>query len=868
MLVVLVVLAQISAAALVRTHRVHQYLLENLERTFGRTVEVGRFNVALLPRLRLDAERVSIGEDPQFGEEYFLRAEYLTAALRWRGLLRGQFEFGTLVLSRPSLNLVRNRAGSWNLERWLPPAKTVSGTSAVIDGPPSAARPANRLQKIDVEDGRINFKLVDEKLPFAFTGVSGSVDQVSPGRWRLSLAAQPWSSGVTLQSTGTVAVSGQVAGTSARLQPAQISVHWAQVSLADIFRLFRGDDYGLRGVFALDGAAQSAPANSAAPGEWIFSLEVRTAGIHGWNLTERADNPRVNLHVTGRANVVAGTLTAERLAIETPKSNLRGTGRISISEPSSWEVRINSAKIQAADLLAWYRAFHPGVDERISADEFFTGTLALRGWPPQLEEAQFSSTGGQLRFPGLNASLRIGAVRAELEGNQLAMAPVHVAYEAPHGPEGPRPRPGAILKRRAEPENGGAIDVAFLHDLGEHSSHVRVDGHVDQVEETIRLVAQTGWTLNRGWELTGGADAALRWEWRDTPRHGQWNGHLQVTNGKLQVAGLNEPLRLNDVRMEWRDGVRGVDVQDLEGFGAQWSGTLLQEATRDRDSRGRWNFKLHADHLDAAELDRWLGPRSRPSWLKRLWLPILGGPAQSTAASEWLRRVDAQGQLSVDQFTMEKWKFHQVRAETNLRDLRLEFSDAEAQCFAGKVRAEISAVFSPQPSYEATAKWDRINLSQLPPPLQIAERLGGTASVTLHLIAEGVGRDELVERLAGTGEVRFRNLELRGWDVNASVADGALRAGASRWDSGKGTFMVHDRAITLPGLELEAGGQHTLVEGTISFARDADLTIQNVTADGQREGQEFEPRHVLKVSGPLDVPRVSVKGAVSRQPAS
>src|SRR5262249_2505860 len=150
----------------------------------------------------------------------------------WRGLLRGQFEFGTLELSRPSLNLVRNSSGSWNLERWLPPAKSASGTSTSSVGPPST--PANRLQKIDIDDGRINFKLVDEKLPFAFTAVSGSVDQVSPGRWRLLLAAQPWRSGVSLQSTGTVAVSGQVAGTSARLQPAEINVHWEKVSLADM----------------------------------------------------------------------------------------------------------------------------------------------------------------------------------------------------------------------------------------------------------------------------------------------------------------------------------------------------------------------------------------------------------------------------------------------------------------------------------------------------------------------------------------------------------------------------------------------------------------------------------------------------------
>jgi uncharacterized protein involved in outer membrane biogenesis len=122
-LVALVVASQIGASVLARTHRVHQYLVEHLERSFGRPVEVRHFNVLLLPSPRLDADQVTIGEDASFGNEYFLRAEHLSAGLRWTGLLLGHFEFGTLSLSRPSLILVRNREGRWNLEGWLPPAK-------------------------------------------------------------------------------------------------------------------------------------------------------------------------------------------------------------------------------------------------------------------------------------------------------------------------------------------------------------------------------------------------------------------------------------------------------------------------------------------------------------------------------------------------------------------------------------------------------------------------------------------------------------------------------------------------------------------------------------------------------------------------
>ena len=59
------------------------------------------------------------------------------------------------------------------------------------------------------------------------------------------------------------------------------------------------------------------------------------------------------------------------------------------------------------------------------------------------------------------------------------------------------------------------------------------------------------------------------------------------------------------------------------------------------------------------------------------------------------------------------------------------------------------------------------------------ERFAGTASGTLHFTTQGVGRDELIARLTGRGDVRMRNIEFRGWDVNASVAKES-RARANR----------------------------------------------------------------------------------------
>jgi hypothetical protein len=202
-----------------------------------------------------------------------------------------------------------------------------------------------------------------------------------------------------------------------------------------------------------------------------------------------------------------------------------------------------------------------------------------------------------------------------------------------------------------------------------------------------------------------------------------------------------------------------------------------------------------------------------------------------------------------------------------LHDLHLDVRDAEARWAGGTVRAKVIAKFLPRPSYDITAELDHVNLAQLPAPPHAAERFAGVASGTLHLVTQGVGREELLQRLAGKGDIRVRDVEFRGWNVSASVADGAPITGESRWSAGEGAFTLKDRGIVLTGLRLEAGSELTFVKGTVSFGQDANLTVRTTT-EGRRENRAPDAgQHVLKISGPLDVPRVSIEGALSRQPA-
>jgi len=859
-LVMLLVLAQLGLPFLLRTRRMRTYLLTHLERSFGRPVEARSFSMDILPFPRVDVEGVSIGENPSFGREYFLRADRLTASVRWFGLLRGHFDFGTISLSRPSLILVRNEQGRWNLEGWLPPAPSKSSPATISYGPQSPTDSGNHLQKIEFDEGRINFKTGDEKRPFAFTNVSGSVEQMGPGRWQLRLEAQPWRSGVPLQSTGTLQVRGEVAGTSARLQPAEIQVHWGNVSIADLFRMITGNDYGVRGAFALDGNASIGKPDSgepAPPGAWKFALHASAAKIHRWDLTERGDNPGVSLNLKGLWDVAAGEAHADTLTLDLPHSHFEGMARLKTAGMSDWNLRVEDSGIQAQDLLAWYRAFQPDVAEGLDARQLFKASFALRGFPLSWEDVQVSSAAGELRLPGYVKPLHIGSVLGAAHNNFFELLPVQLSLEtagkeSPAKPEKTAPKTGVAAATTDQ------LEFRFRDDFIAGKGSLRVTGKLDDANDFFKAAAALGRTLNRGWEITGGTAGTVTREWEHGVANGRWSGSLAFTRAQLQAAGLNLPLKLEDARFEWKYGHRNATITRASAFGATWSGSVSDAPALDDSAGNNWKFRLHADRLDATDLDLWFGPRARPNWLQRLLPSLLGKSDASAKPSELLRRVTAEGDLEADSLSIEKMKLAHARAHVAFHDLHLEVRDAEAEWAGGTARGSLSAVFSVPPQYEISAEVDRASLSELPWSAHWSEYWSGTASGKLHLTTSGVGRDALVAQLAASGNLHLKNLELRGWDVGASMDTGTLHTGSSRWASGEGEFSIHDRAVQFDALVLENPHNKTRLDGTLDFSQDLKLTFALAPADKRGVKSAAAPR-LFQLRGPMEKPVATVE---------
>jgi hypothetical protein len=518
--------------------------------------------------------------------------------------------------------------------------------------------------------------------------------------------------------------------------------------------------------------------------------------------------------------------------------------------------------------LDWYRAFRPDVSEGIHGEQYFTGAASFAGWPLSLREAAFSSSGGRWTVPGFLAPFAVRAMRGGIRMRKLVVEPF--AVNIPAGKNIP-----LTVAKNQSPASAvtgvnpiaATANLSCLYDLEIQAGGIRIEGQAAQVQDIFTLANAFGRKIENGWELKGKVTADLHWNW-SPDKSPAWSGRADLSQASLHIVGLNQPVLVEELRAEWRNTERKFTLGKISAFGASWTGFVAQPKIPPSDfgeiEIPPWNFQLQADHLEAAELDRWIGPRARPGWLQRLLPPVFGGAPAPELPSVVLQRIRASGDLRVDELTIEKIRLKQFRAQARLDALKLNLENVQAQWSGGEVKGTVEAAFSPKPRYQMSASFDRVLIAQTPWLAQLSNRLAGSASGNLELRAAGIGRDALLESLQGKGEMRLANVELRGWDVAGTLALGEWKTGTSRWSTGDGTFHLSNGGFDLNSLRLTSASGDFLLKGSVSFSEDTDLT-----AESRAIGRNAKPPNVtrfMQISGPLAEPKVSLEKTTAQQP--
>jgi AsmA-like protein len=854
LLLILIWVVEHGLTLIIRHTPLQRRITARLESAFGRPVEVAGYSISVWGGPALEAHSVTVGEDARFGHEYFLRADSITLRLRWQSLFTGHLNFGTVSLERPTLNLVHNSDGDWNLAEWLPQpsagATPARGDQAIVGpAPPLPATPSLRLSRIEVDGGRINFKRKADKMPFAFTAVRGYVEPDGPGRWRMDLQAKPERAAVVVQQAGTLRLTGHVGGTSSRLRPAELQFSWRDASVSDVLRLLRGYDYGLRGSLSvlLNGATQSADAI------WLVQGRAELRQLHRWDMAPRLNNPGVNLITRMQWHPTASSLYFEDANLEAPHSNARASGGFSWGETPAIQKRpvtplgieVRSAVIDLGDLLSWFRAFHPGVTDDISAQGTLQASAHISGWPLQIVDARMANRGADLKDSSLRVPVHLTVIEFRYDHGLDFLDPLTLSF----GPTGGALRLEAARKSRTT--NG--------------LSTLRISGNLMQVRDIVATAGALGWNISRGWDVAGPMRCDLRWDGGELPWQAQPTGFVEwgaERGGALQAPFLNQPIEQIKARAEWKPGGLHIALASASAFGARWTGTFDRH-----DTDALWQFGLSADRLAASDLDRWLNPRWRDSQsLLTRMLPFLNARAAPVIAPE---NLSAGGKISINQFTLAPLSLHRLQGDLEIVGRRMQLRNARAQSYGGELAGAFDAELAAPPAYRVRLDFSRLDLGALASVSPgLADLFAGSASGKISLSARGGSRGDLLASLVCQGTLRMNNVEFHNLNLLDSLRADARRPGASSFREASSAFTCGDGRVRFQNLLLLGPGFELDAAGSVDFARVLDFRVRVVSGPAS-----IEPAHataasgnVFALTGPLAAPRIVRATAPSAHP--
>jgi len=831
-------------------------LSARLAATFGRPVEVAHFGFSILGGPEFEADSVTVGEDARFGQEYFLRADRLSARLRWRAVLRGRMEFDRLSLSHPSLNLVRSADGTWNIETWLPAPNAQTPLQA-YRSPEEIPAHASR---IDIEAGRINFKKGVEKLPFALVDVNGSVNLQSAGRWFLDLEAHPIRAAVVLQRSGTLRLRGTIGGTSARFRPAGLRLNWESASLADAARLARGTDYGLRGLFDADFAARLGPGGNETDNPWEIEGTVRVQAIHRWDRVARPDNPAVNLQLTAAWRPAEARLDLKHWLVEAPHSSLNGEASLDWSHGFDPEVSLLDSAIGFPDLVAWSHAFLPGHAEDLDIEGSAGLEAEFAGWPLRVENFSIASDGASVRSDsGKLVPIRVGPVQAFWSRSSLVLTPVAVRLFSPVASRSGR-------GQRSEPASEGVfhIDGALgpirpgeaLHDW---PYKLTIEGQTGRLQDLRAAVGAIGWQSESNWTVEG--PASLQLFCTGLLRRGASfiHGQLDLHDLRLTNAALNEPILVSAASVKFAPGERKVELGGAQALGARWKGGLERKA-----ANADWIFDLSADRLELESLGRGLG-QAQQGLLYRI-LPFAESLGLAPQAESAIAGINAQGRLHIDELALGALLLEGLDGTADLHRGALNLRRLEAGLYGGRLSGEFRAQLVSEPRYTFQGQVDRTDLSALAALTSIKNSFGGIGSGEVELAAYGVGRQALLASLNGEGFLHVQDAAIDLLDLTVDPPDSSFRnIAGNRFRSSTVSFRVQDGRIRVDPWLLSGRQRQLEIVGDIDFSRRLDLQVRSLaqpehldTASDSAAGDD-----VWVIGGTLDAPQLIREERVS-----
>ncbi|HUZ46912.1 MAG TPA: AsmA family protein [Terriglobia bacterium] len=789
--------------------RYRPLLTTALEKALHRRITFGHIALHLFPQPGFTIDSVIVGEAPPFGLEPFARVESIDCELLWRSVWQSGLKFGTLELYHPSINLVRNAAGEWNIENLL----LNSGIARASGARGSRAAPPPPL-RIEAEDARFNFKLRQDKKPFAIVDATADMHLDFASRSiRFKLTGDPVRTDLELPTPGMVVLAGTWRPAQAAGNTLNATLQTQGALLYDWIPLLTGYNPGVYGVMGssihLTGTLRRI----------AFDGNAQLSQLHRWEQLPLSNDLPCRLHFQGLFDRDQRKLALKTFHLAFASSEASVNGSIDkLTSIPDFDLVVAFKKSRVADLLrlgrrVLGRRFGWDVTGSVDGKVGIQGAWAKRRYQGALEvrDLRLHTTSGV--FPVSRVAVQIGGGRVRLSPVKVRLAPdVEVVAEGTLrdiSPAGGRRRL-AVKPHYDFTVYSHTIGLADLLKLGRAFGLSEASNFTADGAGTFTLHA-TGWA----WPLSKPNITA----------------RATIRSARLMIPGLTEPLNIPRARIQiYGKQIIVNPVVAVMGTSV-FSGWLMHGGP----SREPWNFRLSADKLSIDQGAQWFAATQSSgadSFFERL-SGISGLLGSSRPAYSVFSRLSAQGHFASSVVNYRLLRIRNFQADIQILHRSIRVSDATFEAGAGRGKGKMLVDLGQSPArISAEASTDGTRLQTLTPylPATLA-KLRGFYSASGHFTARGITHAAIMRSLQGEARIKFQDVDLGNFDPVRLIA---RHSGMDVFEadplpalipSALAQLQVQNRQVTLSGLPLNVSGASLKVSGSYEFDGSATLRV-------------------------------------------
>lgn len=828
-LVLLLVTAWVVPSFL-NANRYRPLLKAGLEKALHRNVAFGHITLHLFPQLGFTVDNVVVQEVPKFGLEPFARVRRIDCDLLWRSFWHSRLEFSALRLHDSSINVVRSGSGVWNIENLL-----VNSGIAGAGRSQSLGESYPRGLRIEAEDSRFNFKLRQDKKPFAIVNAKAEMGfDFASRRVTFHLQGDPVRTDLELPTPGPVELDGTWAPDQKSGNTLNATLSAQGALLYDWIPLLTGQNPGVYGVMDtsihLSGTLRKV----------VFSGDAHLSQLHRWEQLPPANDMPCQLRFRGffdrdQRELDIGGL---RLSFADSQANIEGSIKKLTSTPDlDLSADLKGSKLQ--DMLnLGGRVLGKSVRWNLTGN--LDGKLEILGpWDERRFEGDLIAH--EVRLHTSSGSFPISRVNLQIARDVIRLSPaaVHLAPDVEVVVDG---SVRGLLTRGRQP----ALRPRY---------ELTVYSRSFALADLLRFGRAIGLRTAESVGAEGTGSFTLHASGRARPLEmPSIAAQATIHSARLEIPGLTEPVNIPRARIQ----VRGKQVIVNPLVAVMGTSVFSGWVAHKGPPGDPWKFSLKADKLSIEQGAQWFkatrNPAS-PSLFERL-SDLSALLRASPRASGLLSKLNAQGHFSTPLVTYRAFTLRDFNAKLDFYKRTIHVSEVRFGAAGGRGQGTLLADLRRSPAQiSGEVSTERSKLQELeaylPPALA---KVRGFYSVAGHFSARGLTHSQIANSFQGQATVKLESVDLGSPDPVQLLA---RRAGMGFFEAGPQTEVipyvvahlgVQDRQVTLKKFSVNVSGADLRLQGAYDFDGSAALQVR-LDLSGlpphwypQQEGQSSAPR--------------------------